>query len=156
MAESIQWNALSPEERNRLVHLRVMAGQAPCHGPYKLMAPHGEQITWHCFTCGATDPAGPGNGTPETHPSRIVPDYTQSLDAAWLVVEHLNDPTNFPDRTSDYAVYAAFCDELEREVGSDLLFDLFFCDPVSGERHLTPERIAIAALRACGVQVERE
>lgn len=80
-----------------------------------------------------------------------VPHYTTSLDAAWLVVHKMNEPID-----GGYDLYAKFIDELTAIVGSDLFFDLFYCDPESDDRHLTGERICIAALRACGYTVVSE
>jgi hypothetical protein len=81
-----------------------------------------------------------------------VPHYTTSMDAAWLVVRMMNVPHSpaFPD----YRDYANFIDCLQEIVGSDLFFDLFYCD-ADGD-HLTPERLCIAALRALGYTVETE
>jgi hypothetical protein len=79
--------------------------------------------------------------------SEEIPPYTTSMDAAWLAVRKVNESID-----GSYARYATFVDELEQLIGSDMFFDLFFCDK-DGD-HLTPERICIAALRTCGCKVE--
>lgn len=70
-----------------------------------------------------------------------------SMDAAWQIVREMNEPVD-----GSYNRYAAFITALEKMIGSHLLFDLFYCDPVSGECHLTPERIYQAALQAMSEQ----
>lgn len=78
-----------------------------------------------------------------------MPNYIGSMDTAMSVVRQMNE-SDSPDYP-DFATYARFIEELEKIVGSNLIFDLFYCD-LEGD-HLTPERICLAALRARGVTV---
>jgi hypothetical protein len=71
-------------------------------------------------------------------------DPLRDMNDAWVVVRRMNNSDN-PDRP-DYSTYARFIDALEEIVGSNLFFDLFYCDK-DGD-HLTPERICKAALSA--------
>jgi hypothetical protein len=74
----------------------------------------------------------------------------KSLDGAWMVVRAMNVPTN-----GKHDTYARFIEELEKVVGSDMFFDLFYCNPDNPEdQHLTGECICIAALRAVGLTIE--
>jgi len=83
---------------------------------------------------------------------RFLPSYTTSLDAAWLVVREMNKPL-LDEITGFYCErYATFVERLEQIVGSDMFFDLFYCDAESD--HLTPERLCLVALRACGVEID--
>lgn len=73
--------------------------------------------------------------------------YSTRLNAAWLVVRRMN----IPDAHGKYDLYAAFIEALEQIVGSDMFYDLFFCNPDDpSDEHLTPERICLAALKAVG------
>ncbi len=67
-------------------------------------------------------------------------DPLHSLDDAWNVVRRLNHPQN---GDSAYHYYYQFIERLKEIVGSDELFDLFYCD-MEGD-HLTPERLCMAA-----------
>ncbi len=69
-------------------------------------------------------------------------DPLHDMNDAWHVIRRMNNPT------PDYDVYARFIDVLEKIVGSNMFFDLFYCDK-DGD-HLTPERICKAALEAVG------
>lgn len=83
------------------------------------------------------------------NPGGGIPDYTTDMGVAWQVVRMLNNPDSpaFPD----YQDYARFIDALTEIVGSDLFFDLFYCDK-DGD-HLNPNVICRAALQAHGVEV---
>jgi hypothetical protein len=72
-------------------------------------------------------------------------DPLHDMNDVWHVVRKMNEPT------PGYDVYARFIDALEKIVGSNLFFDLFYCDK-DGD-HLTPECICKAALQALGVDV---
>jgi hypothetical protein len=156
MTEIIQWATLTPERRNCLVHEKVMGKSIKCSGhpitivhrsPSRTQGEHFEYATWHCETCGK----GASQIAPEEHDAPgEIPNYSESLDAAWQLVRRVNNPNNpaFPD----YQDYANFIECLEELVGSNLFFDLFYCD-AEGD-HLNPERICIAALRAVGCEVQ--
>ncbi len=72
----------------------------------------------------------------------------ESMSDAWQVVRRINNP--YPDHARPgYAEYSRFIDVLEKIIGSNMFYDLFYCDK-DGD-HLTPERICLAALEAIGV-----
>ncbi len=140
----MNWETMTPEQRDTLIHTEIMKRtQEPCHDgqldPY--MGGY-----WQC-SCGWVSDFFIGNGT--TDHTIPIPRYTQSMDAAWLVVRMMNN-SDSPTFHS-YQGYANFIDALEKIVGSNLFFDLFYCDK-DGD-HLTPERICKAALQAKGVEI---
>lgn len=71
-------------------------------------------------------------------------DPLHSLDDAWLLVHKMNQPQENGETSYDY--YHQFIERLKEIVGSDMFFDLFYCDK-DGD-HLTPERLCQAAYLA--------
>jgi len=154
MSEPINWKAMTPEQRNRCVAEKVMGFPSECFGALNvtpctpLSAP--AYVVWTCDACffvgsGDSEVDAPKEHVPVIH----IPPYSTSMDTAWEVVRQMNKPIN-----GKFDRYAAFIDHLEKIVGSNMFFDLFYCD--ENESHLTPERICIAALRACGYEVGYE
>jgi transcriptional regulator with XRE-family HTH domain len=81
-----------------------------------------------------------------------------NLDDAWVVVKEMNKPVNHPDWPfPKYAPYIEFIHVLEKIVCSTMFFDLFYCDPdpESDDQHLTGDRICLAALIACGIEIDQ-
>ena len=74
--------------------------------------------------------------------------YTTDMNAAWQIVRRINKPDNL----GKYDQYARFIEEMKKVVGSDMFFDLFYCDQEGC--HLDPDRICLSALRAMGFEVE--
>lgn len=153
----MKWTEMTSEQKNALIHEKVMDGQqAQCPNKYPRITFNGYQILeWRCSRCGQTGRGGAVHdkttgGYAVEHTTPNVPSYITSMDAAWLVVKRVNRSDN-PDYP-DYGTYARFIDALQKTVGSDLFFDLFYCDD-EGD-HLTPERICLAALKACGIEIE--
>lgn len=77
------------------------------------------------------------------HEQLDVFDPLHNLNDAWQVVRAINKPVD-----GSHERYARFIDALTKAVGSDMFFDLFYCDPESDNQHLTPARICDAALWA--------
>lgn len=157
MSEIIKWSELTRKQRDRLIGEKVMGDTYTCNvvpdftthqNPSRAGGIAFTHTTWLCPACGATGYYGKESLVAHEKPSPI-PGYSASLDAAWLVVRKMNVPVE-----GKFDRYARFIDALESIVGSDLFFDLFYCDSASDDQHLTAERICIAALRAVGVQVE--
>ena len=147
----VKWSEVTPEERNKLVHEKVMELplSMPCTGaitwkrdPFN----NRERGHWIC-ECGYY---GVTDDTLHFGLSSI-PAYSTSMAAAWLVVRRMNEPDVIAGETR-FDAYANFIDALEKLVGSHLFFDLFHCDE-DGD-HLTPERICLAGLKAVGIEVE--
>lgn len=143
MSEAIQWSVLMPVQRDLLVAEQVMGLDLHCTGRLTYGATDilFQQQVSVCLDCNALVTTKRGQQLPAQH-TRSVANYSQSLDTAWLVVRQMNE---------DGHQYARFIDALEAIVGSEMFFDLFYCD--QHDQHLTAERICIAALRAVGVEV---
>lgn len=71
-------------------------------------------------------------------------DPLDNMNDAWKIVRKMNEP-QISGETS-YGYYHNFIERLKEIVGSDMFFDLFYCDK-DGD-HLTPERICQAAYLA--------
>ncbi len=151
---SIEWSSLTPEQKDALVAEKVMEWRPTlCEATEKdifYAAESAEKVRIYCSKCGYQDREGIiYRGIVYWVHSVPQPHYTQSMDAAWLVVRMMNN-SDSPTFHS-YQGYADFIDALEKIVGSNMFFDLFYCDK-DGD-HLTPERICKAALQAVGVEI---
>lgn len=126
----MKWSELTPEQRDTLIAEKVMGWKQAM--PYEVY----QRYLWEREDA-------PGI-------TRETPPFSRSMDAAWQVVRRMNNPNSpaFPD----YQEYANFIAELVKLVGSDMFFDLFYCD--HEEDHLTPARLCIAALRAVGMEID--
>ena len=129
-SEVIHWKALAIRQRDALIAEKVM-GKRVEH--------------WTEEDCEGHE-LRTGYVLPDQFGSPPVPCYSTNISAAWEVVREVNKPLDYT-----YDRYAAFVNELEKIVGSDMFYDLFYCD-VDGD-HLTAERLCIAALRAYGIEV---
>jgi hypothetical protein len=120
MSEVIHWQALTPEQRDALVAEKVM--EQRIH-----VEPAGE--TEYDLALVINDAAGVARIEP-------IPRYTQSLDAAWLVVERIEDAnvtvTHIPRAYQRCTI--EFYDGNRIEVFENT----------------APEAICVAALRAVG------
>lgn len=71
------------------------------------------------------------------------------MNAAWQIVVEMNKPQD-----GSYDRYGRFIEELERLIGSKLLFDALNTEKGNASYAISTESIAIAALKAVGVEVE--
>jgi hypothetical protein len=139
----MKWSELAEEERDRLVHEKVIgASIGKCAGTAYYTGRIGED-EWYCEECKKYYYDIEDGGKHDAP----IPHYSTDMNAAWQIVREMNKP-----EFGSYDRYARFIDELEKIVGSELFFDLFYCHP-EGD-HLNPDRICIAALKACGVEIE--
>ncbi len=155
--EIIQWGKLTSDERNMLVHTRVMGlhpeicddGQLdPYMGAY-----------WGC-TCGWVSRFHLGSDESTEH-NKPTPRYSESMDAAWKIMELASDNKMpaYPDMTS-YWTYKAFLYALWRDENITEWIDVDLYNPCALQLEfdqivvLSPRRICIAALRAVGCIVE--
>lgn len=128
--DKINWSELTPRERDCLIAEKVFGHtvwrDSPFHGDLMLLD-NKQGLTGE------------------------VPHYSTDMNTAWKIVRKMNisNSPDFPDFTN----YHRFIEELTKIVGSDMFFDLFYCDQ-DGD-HLSPERICIAALRAVGIEVKQ-
>lgn len=82
-----------------------------------------------------------------------LPKYTTSMDAAWLVMQHLASQIN-PENIYDYEPFIRFTNALFSTENEELYTKYAF---MAGDiAKWTPDRICLAALRAVGVEIERE
>ena len=128
--ETIEWHALTPEQRNAVVAEKVMGLRV-----YK-------KDTWGRWAIERLDKPGL---------TEEIPLYTTSLDAAWPIWTKLGD----------YDIQRKFlCAWVEDD--NPERYDWKSCNPyldfldVESMQHITPERICLAALRACGYEVRME
>lgn len=86
MSEPIRWGELSPEQRDILIHEKVMGVSLICRAKLEIRQGKGF-FFWNCWECGLF---GIGDDAPTTdeHPRQMdIPLYTTGLDTAWQVVE---------------------------------------------------------------------
>lgn len=93
MSEVIHWQTLTPEQRDVLVHEKVMGvTELNCTGKMVYDGEDADESPFFiCKECGVRLllPNYYNRGTPKSHVVNI-PDYTKSLDAAWLVVQKMS------------------------------------------------------------------
>lgn len=150
----IKWSEMTPDQRDRLVHERVM-GHSPdeeCSGIFWATTDTqtGERGS-QCSGCGMYYPV---DDTIEyyKHQQPNAPSYTTDMNAAlslvarmyqehrdkfWLALMHLITPKNNPpDYINSYMSYVDF-------------YALF-----RGNLEITAQTFCIAALQTCGVEIE--
>jgi len=136
--EPINWHAMTPEQRNETIHEKVFGHQRRTEKrevPSRAggMAFTASYTTWQ-------------TGGPDT------PRYSQSLDAAWLLWPKLLG--------ASYVVRSKFlCAYIENDDPERYKWTRYAtCGFIELEtvRHMTPERICIAMLRAFGYEVLTE
>lgn len=94
-AEVILWKTLTLTERNRIIAERVMGKALKCPGkavttwrksPSRIIGEYLEFAEWHCSLCNQ----GESRIAPEEHDTPgEIPRYSESMDAAWQIVEKL-------------------------------------------------------------------
>jgi hypothetical protein len=156
----MKWAEMSAEERDRLVHEKVMGLRVE---PCATAQYYGDkqQIVVRCEGCGyefeESNITSYGEHGPDAYALQPmhnipVPHYSASMDAAMLIVKRINEPGKPDASGARYRRYGLFVDALEKIVGSNMFFDLFYY--YEGDFHLTADRICLASLEACGVEVE--
>jgi hypothetical protein len=135
----IQWNALTPVERNQIIAEKVVGWKAePCGGRFA-PADYSNSGAMCCIRCGATS----RRNEPMQHNPSVPPDYSESMDAAWQIVEHFRGRSIDVHVASAPFLYDALCRE-RRIRGSSF----------QASAESAAEAICIAALRASGEEVE--
>jgi hypothetical protein len=146
----VKWSELSTEERDRLVHTKVMGKAITCTGiavtkmvknPSRIAGEYFEYPTWHCDTCGREEPRA---APKERDIPGDIPSYSTDMNAALLVATH-----------------ERFSHTYFNHIRASQLYSCSLYWLKSGEAQITtelapllPEAICIAALKACGVEVE--
>jgi len=134
----MDWQQLTPYQRNVLVHRKVMQQSLICpqknvpvkrHSFYLIF---GFRTTdywcWKCKLCGAT-----GDQSVESHvvSPQAIPDYTNDIKTTWQVIEQMSESAAFADWWNRTALWKY-------------------------SKSAASEAICIAALRASGVIIEIE
>lgn len=152
MGEVIHWKTLTPEQRDVLVHEKVMgATELNCTGKMVYDGEDADETPYYlCPQCGLRLllPNYYNRGVPKSHIIPI-PDYTRSMDAAWKVL-----------------LSAAYHSPHEKVSSlQKLAHELFNCGMIDDLHALNPylvlgiiqgwapEFLCIACLRACGYEV---
>ncbi len=148
---AIPWRTLHPWQRNQVIAEKIMGitefrctGKLDYRGNNTMLRHH----YYRCLQCGATltvTDAWPAGWKPSVH-NKLTPHYSESMDAAWQLVEKLSacyDVVLEMDKDNTHH-YEARC--WARREG------------IESTRHSTDtsmiEAICIAALRAVGCEVE--
>ena len=138
MSEPIKWSEMTPDQRDALVHLKVMSnictGKA---GKHQRIYADGTPPTswWYCSGCAKRWPEDPGE-----HSADIPPHYTTDMNAAWLVVEKFKQDGRGGYEFIQWQYHLG--NLYGRPSYRDTLYDL------------NPEGVCIAGLRAVGVEIE--
>jgi len=132
VSDTIKWSELTPKQRDEEIHEKVMG--------------HTRHTVRHEVPSRAGGIAFISSYTTWQTGGQETPRYSQCMDSAWLVVEKMKEPDADPGWEGNRSRFADFSDELVPFAESSSLFDVLWC--------ITPEAICIAALRACGFQVE--
>lgn len=103
MSELIKWKELHPWQRNQLIAGKIFGvtnflctGKLTYDGNNAMYRHH----YYVCQECSVrltvTDDYRDACGVPKEH-ARFTPAYSESLDAAWLIVEHITKPPSTRD-----------------------------------------------------------
>lgn len=153
----MKWAEMSKEERNLLIHEKVMGGQAHCPNSYPTITFNGYQILeWRCQQCGQTGRGGAVHdpttgGYLVAHSIPNIPPYTTDMNAAWLIIQKM--PTRHHEQAEFLdEPFARFTDELLPNRAGEI-WTAYNC-MATEVAHWTAEKICMAALKACGVEIE--
>ena len=144
--EPIKWHALTPEQRNALIAEKVMNWQErQCDGEWAEVSGG-----WFCTKCGHD-----GNWGDSFEHAELPPRYSQSMDAAWLVLQNMVERyEQKAQQFFDFAGYMFDASGWDRtEIHGDVYPGFHVCIMAA---QWTPDAICIAALRAMGYAVLTE
>lgn len=131
----VDWASLTPQQRDRLVHERVMGHSLdePCKGMFWLCTnTQTGAYGYQCSICGAYHDVG----TEDIHLPPEPPLYTAYMNAAWQVVEKITQPPTEP---------------LGLQAPNVLFMQWWeHADLWAMSKDEAAEAICMAALRACG------
>jgi hypothetical protein len=148
----MNWEAMTPEEKNELVYSKVMGQslEVPCTAEEDdindIRRPedrYQDRGWWICDVCGYI-----GHGDDYSHMRQLkIPNYTQSMDAAWLVVEHFKGATL-------YALMPSDTDPRMPDMRYDVRLYTDEHNSYGASEKTMPLAICKAALQASGVEVK--
>lgn len=154
MSEPIRWQTLTLEQRDVLIHEKVMSvTELNCTGKMIYDGEDADETPFFlCQQCGLRLllPNYYDRGVPKSHVVPI-PDYTRSRDAAWKVLlsAAYHAPYEHPSSLQRLAHELFQC-------GIDEFHDLNPYLVLGLMQGWTPEILCIACLRACGYEVINE
>lgn len=140
----MKWNEMNPEDRNVLVHQLVMGKTVEACDSRNRQA-----TVMRCETCGYEwgerdiDLQGYGPMAMCDRHDIPIPRYSESMDAAWLVIEHITKP---PTTLA----------ESERAAGTRFMFwfNLHQADLWADTAQDAASAICLAILKSVGVDIE--
>jgi hypothetical protein len=139
----MKWSELSTEECNRLVAERVMELHiGPCSGSDEFKEWDESYIT--CLNCKASIHVADGEWEHIKHGNTPIPDYANDMNAALLI---LDSTRFFASMLHHYTKDKRWLCTLSRSVADDPY-------QVSEFGKTAPDAICLAALKACGVDIE--
>ena len=149
----MKWSDLSEQERNGLVHEKVMRKPIKCMGravttmvknPSRVIGEYFEYATWHCAECRSS---GSSIAPDEHNLPGEIPHYSTDMNAAMQIPTH--------EKFSH-----AYFSYVQASPLSHWMCSLYWVD-ASGERQINTEvssilakAICLAALKACGIEIE--
>ena len=163
MPDTLRWSEMSPEQRDALIHEKVMGKRLICGGtiefsehdvPNRAGGVAFTMTIWTCQRCGEVGAGKP----PECHEKLVpLPHYTTDMNAAWQVLQHaLDQGRGYASMT----LYHRHAGEQDKdgylEIDMHLQDEYQYLPPVHVEDHRLSgaEVICLAALRAVGVTIE--
>lgn len=158
--QPVDWYKLKPEQKNRLIHTRVMSNPEFCDGrliitsgvPYNnvlhnAISSHLSYTVYVCDKCNITGTCDTKQEAPTQHAPNDMPNYSEDMNAALLIATH--------ERFSH-----TYFTHVQASPPAHWMCSLYWIDD-KGARQITIERASslldatcIAALKACGVEVQ--
>lgn len=139
----MKWSELDKAARNALVAEKVVGIDLTCTGNFKYVL--SDLNYYECLECGAKMAIHP---LPVSH-ARNVPDYCGDMNAAMLIVQS----QKFMSVTLNYS--EGWHSETERWQVYDCIISPYeMPGPICAYGQNMPEAICLAALKACGVEIE--
>jgi|SRR5882762_4291372 len=154
----MKWDELSAEQRDRLVHEKVMGHAAVCPG--KLIASHVKVPSraggtaysyWQiaCDTCELVGYSDSEDNIPKEHPPKVdVPKYSTDMNAAWKIVEKLYEQFDMCIFMDAGYPYKYGITAYKREVNTSIKVGYGY------SKTSASEAICLAALKVVGVEIE--
>ncbi len=154
MSDKIKWSELSSEQRDRLVYEKVMGLPIPCNGrlvfdPFgpasELLRAH-TYVRWKCMLCDAQKECY-YEDAPTEHTPRI-PHYSTDMNAAMSII------TSHKFMTVELEYNEGWVTDVTRWVVWNCVVHPYNGDTAGIAASTLNDALNIAALQACGVEVE--
>lgn len=146
----MKWTEMTSEQKNALIHEKVMGVSLTCHATLDIKRGQGFYF-WNCFECGYFS-TGKDSPITNDHPRQMdIPPYTTDMNAAWLIIQKMSTRHHEQSEFLDEP-FARFTDELLPNRAGEI-WTAYNC-MATEVAHWTAEKICMAALKACGVEIE--